>query len=119
MRAIDQEPVLERTEACLRATRRVLEAPVAASYGWAALAVLVLVACQEANRIEPLHDVAAAPRVFSWKLVTETAEMSDGAFVTEDEAWVVGAYGTILHTTNGRAEQASWQPVESNTTSPL
>lgn len=86
----------------------------------AVVAALALAACQDANRIEILHDAqVAAPRVFTWKLVAETAEMSDGAFVTEREAWVVGPYGTILHTTRGGAERGDWEVVESGTTSQL
>lgn len=82
--------------------------------------LLALVACQDAHRIEVLHDpVPAAPRVFTWQLVHETAEMSDGVFVTDREGWVVGPYGTILHTTNGGAAQADWQAVDTGTTNPL
>jgi len=85
-----------------------------------AITVLALAACQGANRVVLLHDVAAAPpRVFQWTLVLETAEMSDGAMLPGGEAWVVGPYGTILHTTNGGASQDDWDAVESNTTSQL
>lgn len=86
----------------------------------AAVVALAVAACQDANQIEVLHDPPVAPpRVFSWKLVPETAAMSDGAFATDREAWVVGPYGTILHAVDGGAERSSWQVVETGTTSPL
>ena len=82
--------------------------------------IALLVACQDANRIEVLRDAPVVPpRVFTWKLVAETAEMSDGVFVTDREAWVIGPYGTILHTATGGAERADWQAIESSTTSQL
>jgi len=86
----------------------------------AAVVALAAAACQDANQIEVLHDApVAAPRVFSWKLIPETATMSDAAFATDREAWVVGPYGTILHAVDGGAERSSWQVVETGTTSPL
>jgi photosystem II stability/assembly factor-like uncharacterized protein len=86
----------------------------------AVVAVMAIAACQDTNRIELRHDAPPAPpRLFSWKLVTETAEMADGVFATDREAWVVGPYGTILHTSTGGAARADWQVVESGTTAPL
>ncbi|HEX2689019.1 MAG TPA: hypothetical protein VHN14_20495 [Kofleriaceae bacterium] len=111
-RAMDQDPIARpaRGWSAAGCARR-----------WGVAGVLALAACQNAHRIEVLHDVAAvaAPRVFTWKLVAETAEMADGIFVTDREAWVVGPYGTILHTSNGGAARGDWQAVESNTTSQL
>jgi photosynthesis system II assembly factor YCF48-like protein len=84
------------------------------------VAALAVAACQDANQIEVLHDApVAAPRVFGWTLIPETAEMSDGVFATDREAWVVGPYGTILHTVDGGAERSSWQVTETGTTSAL
>lgn len=86
---------------------------------WAVVAV-ALAACQDAHRVELLRDPAGpAPRVFTWKLVAETAEMADGAFVSDLEAWVVGPYGAILHTGNGGAARGDWEMVDAGTTAPL
>ena len=81
------------------------------------MAVVGLSACHDANQVEPIRDVPAAPpRVFHWQLVPETAEMADGAFATDAEGWVIGPYGTIMHTGD---RGASWQAVASGTTAQL
>ena len=81
------------------------------------LAIIGLAACHDTNRVDAIRDTAPPPpRVFHWQLVTETAEMADGVFASDDEGWVIGPYGTILHTGD---RGASWQPVASGTTAQL